>query len=377
MHPAILLSVCGLTAVSAVGGESRKELVPTPEAPLTGVVNVDRLNVRKGPGTPYDRLGQLDKGDELVVRHAEGKWYEVDYPAGLPVWISAKYVEVEGEAEKASLEAPLVGVITRPGVRLRGRPSLARSVVLGERQKDDVVRVAGAFNGWYRIVPPADMRCYLHADYVDLVGPHEAAAEEPGVDEVLPLELGTGEAPVDEAVPGDTDTLESAMESVRLAGEMLSQTPSLEDAERALRLLERALASGEPGVREAVKEVLGGPGPGVWLSLFDKARRGREGGSADASPGDTDPGVEIEYTARGLLLAPVGGTGRYRLVHGDALLYELEPEVDGADLSPFVGRAVGVVGGLRAAERPGEAPWIVVRYIEELDELASTEELEP
>ena len=409
MHRATAFLVLGLAAVfaQAVAAEEKKELVPTPETPLVGVVKVDRLNVRQGPGTGFPRLGQMNKGDEVVVRHVEGEWYEADYSEVLPVWISAEYVSAEGDTKAASLETPVKGVVTRSGVRLRNRPSM-RGVVLGERQKDDEVRIGGSFNGWYRVVPPADMRCYLHSKYVDLMEPLDTGGpDEPRVDDVLPLDLDPYEAPseitplmgmaegVSDAAassgqlrrpdraaspgpdgrPEQAETPGAEMEKVELAAEILSGAPPLAEAKRALRLLEEALAARKPGVRERVRDVLGRLEPGAWLSLLEKARLEREkdleevssryGEKIRTARRDLESGEPVDYTARGLLLAPVPGTGRYRLMHGDSLLYELQPEVDGADLSPFVGRDVGVVGGLRVADRTAEAPWILVSYVEE------------
>jgi hypothetical protein len=393
MHRVTALSALGLAAalVEAAAAEGKKDLVPTTETPLVGVVNVERLNVRKGPGTGFPRLGQLNRGDEVVVRHAEGEWYEVDYSEALPVWINEKYVSVQGDAGAASLEAPVKGAVTRSGVRLRNRPSV-RGVVLGERQKDDDLQVGGSFNGWYRVVPPADMRCYLHSEYVDLTEPIDTGEpDEPKVEDVLPLDLdpyearseittllGEGDGAASPEADGGQERAGQAgpaMEKVDLAAGILSGAPPLAEAERALRLLEEALAAREPGVRERVRDVLGRLEPGAWLSLLEKARlerekdleevSGRYGEKIRTARRDLESGEPVDYTARGLLLAPVPGTGRHRLMHGGSLLYELQPEVDGADLSPFVGKDVGVLGGLRAADRAGEAPWILVSYVEE------------
>lgn len=51
-------------------------------APSLTVIN-DFVNVRKGPGVGYDRLGQLDKGQSAPVKgkSADGEWLQISYPS--------------------------------------------------------------------------------------------------------------------------------------------------------------------------------------------------------------------------------------------------------------------------------------------------------
>jgi len=51
-------------------------------APSLTVTN-DFVNVRKGPGVGYDRLGQLDKGQSAPVKgkSADGEWLQISYPS--------------------------------------------------------------------------------------------------------------------------------------------------------------------------------------------------------------------------------------------------------------------------------------------------------
>jgi uncharacterized protein YraI len=67
-------------------------LAPQPD----GVVNVEALNLRAGPGTVYDKVGLLRQGDELdiVARAAAGDWLAVIAPDGNEGWVSAIYVDL-------------------------------------------------------------------------------------------------------------------------------------------------------------------------------------------------------------------------------------------------------------------------------------------
>ena len=66
------------------GYDKKEEKV---EDDKTGVyrVLVDTLNIRKGPGTSYDKVGELHKGDAYTVVKTEGSWGYLKTGAG---WIS-------------------------------------------------------------------------------------------------------------------------------------------------------------------------------------------------------------------------------------------------------------------------------------------------
>ncbi|MFH5972276.1 SH3 domain-containing protein, partial [Clostridium perfringens] len=45
------------------------------------VINVQSfLNVRKGPGTDYDSIGQLHQGDKVSIVAKNGEWYKISSP---------------------------------------------------------------------------------------------------------------------------------------------------------------------------------------------------------------------------------------------------------------------------------------------------------
>jgi len=59
----------------------------------TMMVNIDRLNVRTGPGVDHGlaRPEPLKEGDSLLVIASEGKWVQVD-ANGLVGWVNGKYL---------------------------------------------------------------------------------------------------------------------------------------------------------------------------------------------------------------------------------------------------------------------------------------------
>ena len=69
-----------------------------------------KVNVRSGPGTGYDSLGQLDAGEkiQIVARDNPGTWYLIIYPAASQDrgWVSAQYVSLAGGIEVPILATP-------------------------------------------------------------------------------------------------------------------------------------------------------------------------------------------------------------------------------------------------------------------------------
>jgi serine/threonine protein kinase/formylglycine-generating enzyme required for sulfatase activity len=70
----------------------------TPIPKLVAVVQAEAMNVRGGPGTEYDVLGQVKQGDELeILARTEGSdWLQVRLSDGKKGWVSAELLEVDG-----------------------------------------------------------------------------------------------------------------------------------------------------------------------------------------------------------------------------------------------------------------------------------------
>jgi uncharacterized protein YraI len=71
-------------------------LTTTP-IPIEGTLTI-KVNVRSGPGTGYDSLGQLEAGEkiQIIARDSQGTWYLILYPAAPQgrAWVAAQYVTV-------------------------------------------------------------------------------------------------------------------------------------------------------------------------------------------------------------------------------------------------------------------------------------------
>jgi len=77
---------------------------PTPEPQV--VVEGDSVNLRAGPGTAYDVVGSVAKGDRfaLLARTTDGEWWQVQYK-GREAWVFASLVQANCEPEAVSVAA--------------------------------------------------------------------------------------------------------------------------------------------------------------------------------------------------------------------------------------------------------------------------------
>lgn len=90
-------------------------------APSLTVTN-EFVNVRTGPDTAYDKLGELKQGQTAPVKgkSADGKWWQISYPSGAGGvgWVINDYVQANGLAANVPVASappkPVVAVVAAP-----------------------------------------------------------------------------------------------------------------------------------------------------------------------------------------------------------------------------------------------------------------------
>ena len=63
----------------------------------SGEVNVredSALTLRQGPGTNYEKIGQIYRGDLVDILEEQNDWYKIKTYDGKEAWVSAKYINV-------------------------------------------------------------------------------------------------------------------------------------------------------------------------------------------------------------------------------------------------------------------------------------------
>jgi SH3-like domain-containing protein len=111
--------------------------------PFVGEVQQEDINIRAGQSTSFDRVGQLKKGDQVVVVEKAFDWYKIKLPETSAVFISADYIKELGEN---------VGEVK--GSRVNVRSSFgANSSVVGQANKGQLVHLIERQDKWYKVQP--------------------------------------------------------------------------------------------------------------------------------------------------------------------------------------------------------------------------------
>lgn len=110
---------------------------------IEGIVLINNLNVRKGPGTSYAAVGKTNIGDIHKIYREIGDWYEISYKGG------KAYISRQSDYVKKRIR--LISVMVNTGsLNVREEPKTS-SPKKASVSKGDVFVVLGERNGWYKI----------------------------------------------------------------------------------------------------------------------------------------------------------------------------------------------------------------------------------
>lgn len=140
----------------------------------TAVVTDGPLNLRSGPGTGYDKVSLLLKGDKVTVLEILDGWYRVS-AKGTEGYVSAKFIapDTSGNSGTQTQTQPQTQVKTQNALVLSG-PLNVRSgpgtsyTRIGSLKVGTTVTVIGKSGQWYQI-KYANLTGYVHSDYVTLM----------------------------------------------------------------------------------------------------------------------------------------------------------------------------------------------------------------
>jgi len=82
--------ITGLVTVCALFGQQMGQTER--RFPAKAYMTGDRVNVRCGPGTNYRSLAKLNKGDEIVVMGKKGEWFAIKPPKEVVFLVDRRYV---------------------------------------------------------------------------------------------------------------------------------------------------------------------------------------------------------------------------------------------------------------------------------------------
>ncbi|MFQ3662877.1 MAG: SH3 domain-containing protein [Chloroflexaceae bacterium] len=162
--------------------------IPDPNPPLVGSVLENNVNVRKGPGSAYDRITSLKAGTSvsLLARHKD--WYRVQLPDGTRAWIFSDLLRVSPMAARrvpVTNDIPALPARVRPAATGGGAGGSRGAAAVNIPASGDVASFAVQFVGsryvWGGSSPSRGFDCSGLTSYVyrqfGVSLPHNAAAQ--------------------------------------------------------------------------------------------------------------------------------------------------------------------------------------------------------
>lgn len=135
------------------------------------IVNENYLNLRSGPGTNYDKLGQVHQNEQYPIVGQEGDWVEIQLD-GYTAWISTDYVTIQEDSSEQQVKN--VGLdhsvdqtsITIPfeKTHIRNGPSTDDEIIYFA-EKGETLSVIGKTDNWLKVKNDT-MEGYVLADLV-------------------------------------------------------------------------------------------------------------------------------------------------------------------------------------------------------------------
>ncbi len=146
----LILCFCsaGLFALSA--------WAETPSFPFLARVVKDNVNIRAGQSKSFEKVGQLELNEKVVVVEKQYSWYRIKLPAHAKSYISKDFVALMRE-QIARVSGDRVNIRSGPGVNYS---------LLGQAEKGTFVRVLDEIDGWYRIEPIDDSYGWVREDFL-------------------------------------------------------------------------------------------------------------------------------------------------------------------------------------------------------------------
>ena len=163
---------------------------------ITATVAADSANVRGGPGTDYDKLGELAAGTLLQVLAQANGWYQVREGNGRIVWITAELLALAGRAAQMVPDAttipapppPRVGLVTEEGLNMRDGPGTAY-VGMTKLKAGAQLNLLARYNDWLQVQLPEGQVGWVLSQYLTLapgvMGRVEAVTDVPEANPAL------------------------------------------------------------------------------------------------------------------------------------------------------------------------------------------------
>jgi cell wall-associated NlpC family hydrolase len=98
------------------------ETIPDPNPPLVGSIVDNQVNLRKGPGTAYGRVDQLNASAEVALLARHDDWFKIQTGYGTEAWVFSDLLDIAPMARRRVPYTNDIPALPRPAA-----PAVARS----------------------------------------------------------------------------------------------------------------------------------------------------------------------------------------------------------------------------------------------------------
>ncbi|MFA1820516.1 N-acetylmuramoyl-L-alanine amidase [Virgibacillus oceani] len=114
------------------------------------VINADDLNIRSGPGTAFEPIGQANTGDTYPLVSQEGNWIEIQLESDTG-WVAVDFVTIESESIDNVENSNQTSItISNDNTQIRNGPSTENDIIYFA-EEDSRYDVTGETDGWYEV----------------------------------------------------------------------------------------------------------------------------------------------------------------------------------------------------------------------------------
>ncbi len=158
---AVAISIAPTIKIFAEDALSTPE-VANSKYQINGVINVDSVYVRSGPGEGYYPTAELAKGAQVTVVGIKFDWLKILPPADSFSYVGEKFVDHDANST--------VGKINRDDVNVRAGSMVnaMKTTVQARLNTGDQVEIIGTDEDYLKIKPPAGAYLYVKKDFVTI-----------------------------------------------------------------------------------------------------------------------------------------------------------------------------------------------------------------
>ena len=159
-YPTVSVRWIVLAALAFAGAASLSQPASAqddPKLPFEAQVIENIVMVRSGAGRAYYEVGQLQRGDRVVVADELFGWYKIECPAGVFCFVDRKNVDAKGDGSRGVVNTDATAVNAAHATK--GPADSYRK--LDDLNAGDVVQIVANVDNAYKILPPEGTYVFL------------------------------------------------------------------------------------------------------------------------------------------------------------------------------------------------------------------------